>query len=283
MKTISAGSQRAPRSSLSRVEPIRKTLLLCGIGAVLLYVAMLVIAAALYPGYSSSSQTVSELSAIGSPTRQLWILLGFVYSLLVIAFGWGVWLAAGNARSLRTAGVALAVSGILGFFWPPMHQREVIAAGGGTLTDTLHIAWTIAWGMFSLLLMILGGLSFGKRFRLFTIATILVLLAFGILTSLDAPKMQANLPTPWMGIWERINIGAFVAWMIVFAIVLLRVPESESVKGNAAGARTTSETEVNGFCESRFRSSSRGLRRELSQSKRVGRRLLHLPSRRKSC
>jgi hypothetical protein len=32
---------------------------------------------------------------------------------------------------------------VTGFFWPPMHQREVLAAGGGTRTDTMHIATCI--------------------------------------------------------------------------------------------------------------------------------------------
>ena len=68
---------------------VRKILLVCGILSSLLYVAMNVLGAIQYEGYSSASQTVSELSAIGAPTRLLWALLGPAYSLLVIAFGWG--------------------------------------------------------------------------------------------------------------------------------------------------------------------------------------------------
>ena len=40
-----------------------------------------------YQGYSFASQTIGELSAIGAPTRQLWVPLGIVYTLLVAAFG----------------------------------------------------------------------------------------------------------------------------------------------------------------------------------------------------
>lgn len=61
----------------------------------LLYVAINVFVAMQWDGYSSASQTVSELSAIGAPTRQLWVLLGIVYTLLVTAFRWGFW---GSAR-----------------------------------------------------------------------------------------------------------------------------------------------------------------------------------------
>jgi len=44
----------------------------------------------------------------------------------------------------------------------------------------------------------------GKRFRLYSIATLAILLAFGVLTGLDAPKLSTNLPTPLIGVWERI-------------------------------------------------------------------------------
>jgi hypothetical protein len=39
---------------------------------------------------------------------------------------------------------------------------------------------------------------------------------------LDQPKLEANLPTPWMGLWERIDIFATMLWIAVLAIALLR-------------------------------------------------------------
>ena len=53
----------------------RKLLLVCGILSSLLYAAMNVFVRMLWEGYSYASQTVSELSAIGAPTRRLWFLL----------------------------------------------------------------------------------------------------------------------------------------------------------------------------------------------------------------
>jgi hypothetical protein len=49
---------------------------------------------------------------------------------------------------------------------------------------------------------------------------------FGVLASLQAGKMQANEPTPWMGIEERINIYATMLWVAVLAIGLLRVQKA---------------------------------------------------------
>ncbi len=201
---------------------VRKALLVCGILSALLYAAMLVFVPMRWPAYSSAAHTVSELSAIGAPTRSLWVPLGVVWALLYAAFGWAVWRAAGSSRSLRVAGGVIIVAVLFGVFWPPMHQREVLAAGGATLTDTLHIVWTAVNGVLTLLAMGFAAAALGKRFRVYSIATMVILVAAGAVTSLDAPRMQANLPTPWIGVWERVNIGVWLLWVVVLAVTLLR-------------------------------------------------------------
>ena len=214
----------APRAQRRRVshEPWRKALLVCGIASSLLYAAM--IWGIRYEGYSPISQVPSELTAIGAPTRALWARLGWVYTVLVTAFGVGVWIFAGGKRAVRIVGGLILALASLGLLWPfaPMHQREVLAAGGGTRSDTLHQIL----GAVTVLLMFLAigfaASAFGKRFRLYSIASIVVLLAFGGLTFLEAPQLQANLPTPWIGLWERSNITVFLLWVVVLAAMLWR-------------------------------------------------------------
>jgi len=203
---------------------LRKSFLLCGIISSLFYVAMNIFVPLLFKGYNSASQTVSELSAIGAPTRTLWIPLGTVYTLLVIAFGWGILQSGERNRRLRAVGFLIFAYGIISLIWPfaPMHQRETLAVGGQTLTDTMHIVLAVVTVLLMAMAIGFGAASFGKQFRNYSIATILILLAFGALTGLDAPKVSANLPTPWAGIWERINIGVFLLWVMVLAVVLLR-------------------------------------------------------------
>jgi hypothetical protein len=192
--------------------------LACGIAASVLYIAMNIFIPLQWDGYSSAAQTVSELSAIGAPTRPLWVPLGLAYAVLIIVFGWGVRASASGNRRLRIAGGLLMGSGALSLFWPPMQLRGNEFA----LTDALHIAFSVV----ALILMFLeigyGAAALDRRFRLYSIATLVVFVVFGAMTGVDAPKLAANLPTPWIGVWERINIGAYMLWIIVFAAVMLR-------------------------------------------------------------
>jgi len=202
----------------------RKALLVCGILSSMLYAAMTVFIARQWPGYSSASHTISELSAIGAPTRPFWFPVGALYTVLVTAFGCGVWNTAGRNRALRIAGGLILGYGSLGLLWPlaPMHLRDALAAGESTWSDTLHIALSGATVLLMLLAIGFGSAASGRRFRLYSVATLVTLFTFGALTFVDAPRVGANLPTPWIGVWERINVGVFLLWVAVLATVLLR-------------------------------------------------------------
>jgi hypothetical protein len=152
--------------------------------------------------------------------------------LLLTAFGWGVWESARRNRPLRIVGSLMVASGVIGLAWPPMHQRAVLAAGGGTLTDTMHIVWSVVTVLFFVLEIGFGAAAFGKRFRLYSIATMMILVVFGTLTGLDGPRVSANLPTPWIGVWERISIAVFLLWVVVLAVGLLRVVDRQDAAVN---------------------------------------------------
>ena len=141
----------------------------------------------------------------------------------MLAFAWGIWKIAGENRRLRIAGVLMLAYGALGFlgrsllctsvrYWQRVEERFLILC---------HCSWR---GDRDLLSAWIGvcGTALGKRFRIYSTLTFIVLLVFGILTFLDAPGVSTNQPTPLIGVWERINIGAFLLWVVVLAITLLR-------------------------------------------------------------
>ena len=207
---------------VTTAERWRLSLLTCGIAAPVLYVAMTMFVGLSWEGYSVVSSVPSELAAIGAPTRLLWIWLGSLYGVLMVVFGWTVWKWAPPNRALRFVGLLLIVNTVFGQFWPPMHQREVLAAGGRTLTDTLHLVWAAITGVFFIFIVGFGAAALGRRFRAYSIATIVIALACGAVTGTYASNLEANLPTPGVGVWERISIVAFMAWIAVLAAALMR-------------------------------------------------------------
>jgi hypothetical protein len=208
---------------------VRKILLICGILSSLLYVAMNIVVPMQWEVYSSASQTVSELSAIGAPTRQLWVLLVIPYTLLVAAFGWGIWISAGRSRPLRVVGGLMIAHGVI---------------AESTVTDTLHIVFAIVTVLIFVLEIGFGATAFGKRFRLYSIGTIVILFVFGVLAGLDGPRIAANLPTPWVGVWERISIGAFLLWVVLLAVALFRAQWSD-IRADSRLGRAPKSSVVN--------------------------------------
>jgi hypothetical protein len=173
-----------------------------------------------WEGYSYINQTFSELLAIGAPTRSFLFPLSFAYNLLVIAFGAGVWWTADRKRILGIIAVLLLTYGVASFLGPffPMHPRGT----EGILTDAMHIILTIMIVLSSLLAMGFGAAISGKIFRLYSIATLLMVILFGVVAGMQASRISAGLPTPWVGVIERINIYSIMLWVLVLAFVLLR-------------------------------------------------------------
>jgi NADH:ubiquinone oxidoreductase subunit H len=64
--------------------------------------------------------------------------------------------------------------------------------------------------------------AFGRSFRFYSVATIIVMLAFGAWSGMDAPRVEAGLATPWLGVKERIFWYAYQLWFVVLAVTLLR-------------------------------------------------------------
>lgn len=199
----------------------RNGLLCCGIVASVLYVGADILAAARWEAYSYAHQTVSELMAIDAPTRPLLLALFSLYDLLMAAFAVGVWAAAGGSRALRVAGALLFAWTAVGLgvlLFGPMHLR----GAGFSATDVLHITGTGVAAVLLLLAIGFAAAALGRGFLLYSVATIAVLLGFGALVGRLSPGIAAGLPTPWIGLLERVNIYGTMLWLVVLAVVLLR-------------------------------------------------------------
>jgi len=213
-----------PHTSLKKdVNVTERLLLVCGILSSLFYACMDALAGTLWKGYSFTSQAFSDYSAIGAPTRPLILLLSPIYTALVIAFGLGIWWWAGHKRVLRFIGVLLVVYALVSLVWPQFFPLD-LSGTVSTFTNTMHIALTVVTVLSWLLVLGFGAILFGKRFRLYSIGTLLTVLVFGALTGFIAGTTQSAVTqsAPWLGITERINLYSFMLWVIVLAITLLR-------------------------------------------------------------
>lgn len=233
-------TRRTIPSHTTRISA-RQGLLACGVAYAVLYpVVNDVIAATIYEGYSRLDQAVSELSATGAPTHTFLTFVSPVFAGLLTAFGIGIWRSAVGRRALRIAGALVAAHGVVSLLWmiAPMSRREVIAAGGSTSADTMHLVLAAATGVFVAAYVTSAAFGFGKIFKLYSAATIVTSLVFGLMSA-QVEQIEAGEPTPYMGLFERIGIGAWLLWMAAMAISLWRPTLNGPEVVRAVDARRT--------------------------------------------
>jgi hypothetical protein len=170
------------------------------------------------------SQAISELSATGAPTRAFLTAMVPIWAGLMLAFGIGVWGSAHGRRALRVTGGLLVAFGVTGVLWLafPMTSREEMVDGTMPVNDIGHIVLSAVTILLIVSQIGFGAAAFGQRFRLYSLLTAATVLVFGALTGMQSPKVPTGEPTPWMGLFERISIWAWLLWLAVLAISLLR-------------------------------------------------------------
>jgi hypothetical protein len=212
----------------------RDAALICGVLASLLYVLADILGGYVWPAYSYTSHGISDLMATGAPSRPLVLSLMTVRSLLLIAFVVGVWRSARGTTGLRLTAVLLLAEVTIGqvtatFF--PVPQRSVAE------TAAMHIIGTGLESLCIVLAMACAAAALGKQFRLYSIGTILILLIFGGMAGSQISQIEQGLPTPWLGVTQRINIYAYLLWVALLAVTLLH---REAISSQRSAALTAS-------------------------------------------
>ena len=209
------------RSGETQMPPrgATRALIFCGIAASAIYIANDLICAALYPGYSMRDQAISELSAIGAPTKRIWDNIGLVYGVLMLAFAMGVLRLPARGRALRSTGWLLFAFAMTGALWAivPMNQR----GADMTWQDVGHLVVSAASVLLILSYIGVGAFALRDRFLRYSVATFIAFLVTAGLTFALAPRLAANEPTPWLGLIERIMIYSYLLWVAIFATGLL--------------------------------------------------------------
>ncbi len=211
-----------------------RLLLVCGILAPLIYIGSDIIAGMSWHGYSFFSQSVSELRGIGAPTRSFLVPILFIYALLEIAFGSGIWIVSSGKRASRIVGALLIGLGLLDLNpLTPLNASETASS----MTNILHILATVLTVLFILLIIGFGAFTNGKWFRFYSIVTLFTVLVAGIVTFLEASQSTTIQPIPWLGVTERLNIYGYMVWLAVLAITLLRAEQEQGSTNRSDAAR----------------------------------------------
>jgi hypothetical membrane protein len=209
---------------------VRKVLLICGILSPVLYAVSDVLAGIQWESYSFRDQTISELGAIGAPSRLLFTVLLLVVYGLMVAFGVGIWKTAGGNRRLKVAGGLLAGLGVMALTAGQFASMRLRGTEQG-LAGAMHLVEGMVAMLMTFTAMGIAATTFGTRFRRYTIATIVLALGFGAWALSEAPRIEQGLATPWVGVKERIFWYGYQSWFIVLALTLLRS------RPNAGGGR----------------------------------------------
>lgn len=220
-----------PPSTTKTRDGLRKLLLACGPLSALVYIGWHELAALQWEGYSRISNAISELHFTGTPTKSLldpW--QGWVDSALLAAFGIGIWLSAQGSRSLRVIGAVMIVPAAMIPLW--MIFGEASIAAHLALVGVGILCWLVAMGF--------GAAALGKRFRIYSLVSLGLVVGFFALGFSYVPEASAGQPTPLLGLFERIGFSAYFLWLTVLAVALWRRPTIKERDGDLDDRRRAS-------------------------------------------
>jgi hypothetical membrane protein len=204
-----------------RSRRVKKGLVLAAIPAVAVYVLADVLSALLYDGYSYADQAISELSAFGSPVRPLMVTAILIQGVLLLAFSIGLLRVARRRSAVWWIG-AIGVAGFMVVGIPTHTFWAMSSRGMATgFNDTMHITLSMVFSVTVIATIVLSAVAYRGWFRLYALATMAVVVVFGIAAGLAIRGIEQN-DTPWAGGFERINAYAYFAWLVVLALMVVR-------------------------------------------------------------
>jgi len=201
---------------------MKRSLYILGILTPLFYIFNVVLGGALWPGYSHVRQAISELTMAGVPNLALMDALFTIYGFMLLAFSLGFslrWGRAGN-RPLTISGIALVACAAAGLAMKFFRQDPI--GEPLTFTGTMHLILAGVTSLGTIFAIFFAAAGFRKLpyagdLRVFSLVMGAIVLVSGGLTAAGTTQLPAIF-----GILERITIGAFMLWLLVISLSLLK-------------------------------------------------------------
>jgi hypothetical protein len=195
----------------------QKLLLASGILASVLKVGSDLLAGMTWKGYSFVSQSISELSAAGAPTRSLVLPLELMFDVLVMAFAVGVWQLAGESLLMRIVSALIVGNAAISLFvslFLPMR----ISPDGGSSASTIHVLLMAIGVLCFLLAMGMAGAAYGDWFRYVSLGILAAYLVLAIARFLLPSPTIGGPPVATVGVQERTMVVGYLLWLVALAI-----------------------------------------------------------------
>lgn len=191
--------------------------LYCGIAAAILTLGTDRLAGRLWKGYSFIEQSMSDLSAAGSPVRSLVAGLTLVTSALMIAFGVGIWQAAGQALLGRIVSICVignAAAGLVAtLFFPNRFGERPVFGSPGVLIMFSSV-------LFFILAILFGAAAYSGWMRILSAAIPAGYVLLAILRFASAAPTTGQAVT-LIGAQERTMGYSYLIWVVSLAVYLL--------------------------------------------------------------
>jgi hypothetical membrane protein len=193
-------------------------LFLAGILGPIVYILNVVLGGIITPNYSHIKNAVSELTQRGAPNIVILSTLFVVSAILILLFGIAILMRYKHQnRRLYAGGVLIVIYSIFAASLASIFPQDPLG-GESTFPGTMHL---VIPGLTAFVIMggiLLSGLGMDKqpgpwrRFKLYSVITVILVFAFGAPT----PILIMN-KIELLGLFERLTQLAYLQWFVVFA------------------------------------------------------------------
>ena len=197
-----------------------KAFAICGIIAPISYLSLAIIGGLLRPGYSHITHSVSELLVVGAPNKPLLLTILIIYGVLMILFPIGLHRGINEGKGSKVGPACLVVAGVLVLLTATLFPQD---PGGEPVTfaGTMHVALVTSMAILSLIAILafwrrLKSDSLWSGYDRYSLVTFIVAITLGVISVI-------LIDSSYMGLLERLSVGAILQWIFVMAIKLVRL------------------------------------------------------------
>jgi hypothetical protein len=201
-----------------------KVLSVFGILSPIIYIIGIIVGGLIRPGYSQISHYVSELLVFNAPNRLFLVPLFSISQVFMCIFGFGLFMVFNpetsplSPRKGLSGFIIIGVLGLLGLASTDIFPMD-LQGTSATIQGLMHLILVGAQSLGSMVAILLIGLWFKNNgFTGYSIYSIisLVIVFITIIISIIGIAQGSQ----FIGLFERLIIGAFMQWVIVIGIWL---------------------------------------------------------------